>query len=152
MSKGEAVFLPLAISLADLRRETRRAVLDGKVPVPYEIVCEEHIYPGHFAQALRTLDVRHIPDQCSSGGAFFCLALWDGETGAGLLLRRIVKEIQCAYLPAISLERARQEEALIGDLVRSAQALGDLPVHLPQGIPAGKHTLGDLMRILTDTI
>ena len=152
MQKGYAVFLPPSASLADLRRETRRALLAGQKAAAYEIICEEYVYPGHFLQTLRAIDICRIPDQRSTGGAFFCLALWDGETGAGLLLRRIGKELQCAYLPAITPERARLEETLISDLGRAAQALGDLPVHLQQGIPAGQYALGDLMRILADMI
>jgi len=152
MQKGYAVFLPPSASLADLRRETRRALLAGQKAAAYEIICEEYVYPGHFLQTLHHVENLHAPDHCMPDGTLCCSALWDVETGHGILLHRAEGRIFCAYLPVLTLELARREDALICELDLLCAHYGNTSVLLAKPIPVGIHSLQDLIRTLADTI
>lgn len=147
MDTDRAIFLPPMASLTELRRATSRALLDGQKCLPFSIALEEHIYPGHFQQVLLDPSCFSVPEGEAPDGRILCCALWDDETGCGLLLHRQDGNVICAYLPIVTLDAAQTEADLSQRLLSIAHSSGDIPIHLGDPISAGSHALGDILRV-----
>ena len=152
MDTDRAIFLPPSSSLAELRRATCQALLNGQNGLPFAIAFEDHIYPGHFPYTMRDLDKFAIPDAEIDAGRLLCHALWDDETGCGLLLHRQDGNVICAYLPIVTLDAAQTEADLSQRLLSIAHSSGDIPIHLGDPISAGNHALGDILRVLAASL
>lgn len=140
VQSGRAVFLPLHGDLEELRRETKRVLLDGAELRAFVVCREEIFYPRLGERLLLTepplVDLTPPLGGEVSGcerGALRCMALWDEEYGDGALLHRDVNGIWGAYLPVMTLEQARREQEISRTLVRLAADAGEIPIRMAMG-------------------
>lgn len=158
ISGGEATFFAPEPSLWDMRQAMKIALRDDLPTIKFVVTCHDEYYlrgvdellsgPQELRKKALMLGDKITGEEQD---AWRCAALWQMDPlWSGILLHRQGNKLLCAYIPLIDKERAEFEHEVALALSQMAKEARDVPVLLEKGIPAGQHSLSEILDILSE--
>ena len=158
ITNGEATFFAPEPSLWDMRQATKIAMRDGLPTIKFTVTCHDEYYLHGIDDLLySTQELRKkallLGDKITGDelDTWRCAALWQLDPSwSGVLLHRQGNKLLCAYIPLMDRKTAKFEHEVALALSQMAKEVRDMPVLLERGIPAGQHSLSEILDILSE--